>query len=152
MKVAKSMTWQTIINIFTIVGVLVALYTGIYLPMVEEKPDLEFHTTPHYVGNNTAVNAYLIRNKGTAAATNICIYFELNSLYTIKNITSNLEYNTIEGGVGMGKVKIRWDRLEPGNSLKVSIYVEADLFDIYSIIPESLRVWSDTGILEEQGM
>jgi len=134
------------------VGVLAALYTSIYIPWTEAKPDLEFHATPHYIGNNTALNSILIRNKGTAAATNIGIYFELTRPYTIKKIRSNLKYHLVEGGEGEWWVKMTWDRLEPGNSLDIAIFIESDPIDIYSIVPAVLRVWSDTGILKEQGM
>ena len=146
------MTWRNFKDICAIVAIIVTIYTNIYLPWMEAKPDLEFYTTPHYIGNNTAISSILIRNKGTAAATNIGIYFELTRPYTIKEIRSNIEYNPIEGGEDEWWVKMTWDRLEPGNSLKVSIFIEADPVDINSIVPAILRVWSDTGILEEQGL
>ena len=152
MKFAKSLPWQIFVNIFTIVGVCVALYTSIIVPWMEEKPDLEFFTTPHYIGDNTAISSILIRNKGDAAATNIGIYFELSRPYTIKEINSNPKHELVEGGKGDWRVKMTWDRLEPRNSITVAIFIEADPFDILSIIPVNLRVWSDMGILEEQGI
>jgi len=45
-----------------------------------------------------------------------------------------------------------WERLEPKNSLNVAMFIESDPLDISSIIPEVLRVWSDKGIIEEQGI
>lgn len=151
MKVEKWMTWRNFKDICGIMGVIIALYTAVYLPWMEKKPDLEFFTTPHYIGNNTAISSILIRNKGDAAATNIGIYFELTRPYTIKEIRSNLKYDLVEGGEGDWKVKMMWDRLEPRNTLNLSIFIEADPVDILSIIPVILRVWSDSGILEEQG-
>lgn len=151
MKVEKWMTWRNFKDICAIMGVIIALYTAVYLPWMEEKPDLEFFTTPHYIGNNTAISSILIRNKGDAAATNIGIYLELTRPYTIKEIRSNLEYDLVEGGEGDWRVKMMWDRLEPRNSLNLAIFIEADPVDILSIIPVNLRVWSDSGILEEQG-
>jgi len=152
MKVKELMTWQTFERLFLIVGVLVSVYASVLSPWLAAKPDLEFYTTPHYIGNNTAISSILIRNKGDAAAKNIGIYFELNRPYTIKKISSSPECVLAEGGEGDWRVKLTLDRLEPRNSLTVAIFIEADPVDINSIIPLILRVWSDTGILEEQGI
>lgn len=150
-SLVKAITGQTIVNVFTVLGVLVSLYKSVYVPWKEAKPDIEFFTTPHYIGNKTAVNSMLIRNKGDGAATNLGIYFELKRPYTIKEIRSNLGYKLVEGGEGDWRVKMTWDRLEPKNILQVSMLIDADPIDISSIIPAVLRVWSDTGIIEEQG-
>lgn len=147
-----SLTWQNIINGFTVLGVLISLYKSVYVPWKEAKPDIEFFTTPHYIGNNTAVNSMLIRNRGDGAATNIGIYCELERPHNIKEIRSKMKYNLVEGGVDDWKVKMTWERLEPRNSINVAILIEADPVDITSIIPHVLRVWSDTGIIEEQGI
>lgn len=152
MKVKEWMTWRNFKEVFVILGILASLYASIVVPWMRAKPDLEFYTTPHYIGNNTAISSILIRNKGDAAATNIGIYFELKRPYTIKNISSNPECNLAEGGEGDWRVKMTLDRLEPRNSLNVAIFTEADPTDITSIVPVILRVWSDTGILEEQGI
>lgn len=148
----KAMTFQNIVNVFTVLGVLASLYKSVYVPWKEAKPDIEFFTTPHYIGNDTAVNSMLIRNKGKGAATNIGIYCELKRPHIIKKIRSNLDYKLVEGGEDDWRVKMTWKRLEPKNSINVALLIEADPMDISSIIPEVLRIWSDKGIIEEQGM
>lgn len=147
----RAITGQTFINLIAVAGLIISLYANVYVPWREAKPDIEFFTAPHYIGNDTAVNSMLIRNKGEGAATNVGIYFELKRPYTIKEIRSNLEYDLVEGGEANWRVKMTWDRLEPKNILKIAMLTDADPLDISSIIPAILRVWSDTGIIEEQG-
>jgi len=146
-----NINWQNLINVFAVFGVIISLYFNVYIPWAETKPDLECYTVSHCIGDNTAITLILIRNKGDEAATNVGIYYELERSDAIKEICSNPEYNLVEGGEADWRVKMTWDRLEPGNSLKVSIFTEADPTDISSIVPVALRIWSDAGIIEDQG-
>lgn len=151
-SIVKAIPWQTIVNVFAVLGVIVSLYKSVYVPWKEARPDIEFFNTPHYIGDNTAVNSLLIRNRGDGAATNLGIYCRLKRPHIIKEIRSNLDYTLVEGGVDDWRVKMTWDRLEPKNSINVAMLIEADPLDISSVIPESLRVWSEDGIIEEQGV
>jgi len=135
--------------VMSLIALVIVVYTDIVRPWLEAKPKLTYVTTPHFVPPDTAVNGFLITNRGKAPAKNIGLYIALLEGFTIKEITSNLEYKIIEGGIGQGRVKIVWEQLPPKNSIDVGVFSKADPAIVRSIVPKEFRLWHEDGIVDE---